>query len=53
MQYYRGGALQKEVDEEVRVGQKSTIHLFIRLIAYPFVLIYWIVANFIHKSMED
>ena len=53
MQYYKGNALQKELDEGVEIERKSNFHLFLRLIGYPFVLIYWIVANFIHKSMED
>ncbi|GEM_PF-5605756 len=53
MQYYKGNALQKEPQLECEIVRKSKKGIFLRIVSYPFVLIYWIITNFIHISLED
>lgn len=55
MQYYKGNALrQKQQTEELQpVVRASFPEKAFRLLVFPGLLIFWILQNLIHKSVED
>jgi hypothetical protein len=55
MQYYKGNALQDETafKEEPHERHAPFFQRFWRLLLFPFMLIFWIIQDIIHKSVEE
>lgn len=54
MQYYKGNALQgtPEIPEEKAAHDPSFFQRIGKVLVFPFVLIFWIFQDLIHKSLE-
>ena len=55
MQYYKGKALEKEGIPEpaVEIRQVSYSRRLLRILAFPGVIVYWIVQDLVYKSLDD
>jgi hypothetical protein len=55
MQYYKGNALQEEgmLKNQPEERNVSVIQRTGKLFMFPFMLIFWIIQDVVHKSVED
>lgn len=54
MQYYKGNAFQNEAEGSGSIRERSSFPYRIgKALLYPFMLIFWMVEEMIHKSVED
>jgi hypothetical protein len=54
MQYYKGNAFQNEAEECQIIRERSSFFYRIgKALLYPFMLIFWMLEEMVHKSVED